>query len=691
MRSKLNRLFVLFVGCALIFGCFSSDHDGVSPDEEPAPPPTEEALTPAVIVVGALQDSIPFNSTTQVTATLYDDNGSGMPGIPVYFTLDSPEIAFITAAATSNNAGVATATFSSRNLTGEVQVSARAGRLTSATPKLIVIYDGTTPSSISVSSNPTAVSYGGTATITATVLDSEGNTVANGTQVVFEIGNSSFGTVTGTATTNAGVATATFTAARVSGTAVISARAGTANASTGVVILSADASSIEFISAIPDRIAIAGTGVNETSRIQFRVNSSGGDPIEGETVTVTMEGPNGGEYIDPSGDGTPGHLVISSNALGVAEVILNSGSVAGPVTLRASITVGGITVTVNSSVVSIGGGVPSAKRFTAAASHLNVPGLEWVGALTDITAFLADRFGNYNILKGTTVSFSSETGLTIDTSKVTLEEDGLATVTARTQNLPEDVVQEPWEVDLRNYVTSTFTFASAGAPSGYPRDGVTSILVYTKGEEHFDDSNANGMYDSGEPFIDTFDDPFCDFNDDGIFTEYTGPTPPADPQDFYIDSEPINGIWDGKNGKWDSSKNIFLNFPILITGKPEYIGVSKTSFAVPEGGSDSLIFYVSDRNMNPPVAGTTVEISADVGLVVGRVLHTFGEINQVGPTMESHLSYITFPVTVWDDTIDENPVAETSQLSITVTWTWQDDGGADLSYEETVTVFGTVN
>jgi len=665
MRLQLIRLFVLFVGCALIYGCFSSDSTG-----DVADPGTPAAVTetPAVIVVAASQDSIAFNSTTQVTATLYDDNGTGMPGISVVFTLDRPEIASITASAASNNSGVATVTFTSRSLSGEVQVSATVGTVTSATPKVIVIYDGTIPSSITVSSNPTAVVFGGTATITATVLDSAGSAVANGTQVVFEVDNSNFGAATGTAATNSGVATATFTAGTTSGIVTISASAGTATASTTITILNEEASSIEFVSATPDRIALAGSGVNETSIIQFRVKSSGGEPVEGETVTVAMVGPNGGEYIDSSNDGTPDQIVISSNASGIAQVILNSGGVAGPVTLSASITVDGTTITVNSSVVSIGGGVPSAKRFTSAVTVRNLPGLEILNRTTDITAYLADRFGNYNILTGTTVSFVCETGLTIDTATVTLAEDGLATVTARTQNEPEDVTPLSWETDLQAYVLANYGYTT----TGHPRDGLCSILVYTKGEEHFDDANANGMYDSGETIIDTFDDPFCDYDDDDVYSAYAGPYPPADPPDLYIDSEPQNGVYDGKNGIWDSSKNIFMNYPILITGRPSLVSSDDTTFALDDAGQLSLTFIVADINLNQLPAGATIAFNVTGKIKISQAPSSFPDSNAIGYSEASHLSLLKKTVIIEDSEpqlswCDPIPAA----VSISITWEGQ--------------------
>jgi hypothetical protein len=538
MRSKPIMLFVLFALCISLAGCFTSDNPADDVSSVAATTTTDLSL----IALSVSQDSIAFNATSQVTAIPYNGAGNPIPDVLVSFSIDRPDIGSITPAVTSDASGAAVATFTSRSLSGSVQVTAVVGE-TSSDPKTITV-DIT-------ESNPPA-------------------------------------------------------------------------------------SSIEFVSAVPDSIALAGSGGNETSVIKFRVKDSNGNPVEGESVTITMKGPNGGEYIDSSGDGTPSSITVSSNASGEAQVLLNSGTVAGPVTITAAITVDGTTYTVNSSVVSIGGGVPSAKRFSSAVTVKNLPGLSLANRETTITTYLADRFGNYNILTGTTVSFVCEGGLAIDTSEVTLNEDGIASAVARTQTEPEDVAPLAWETALINYVTATYgvTFP------GNPRDGASSILVYTKGEEHFDDANANGSYDSGESFIDTVDDPFCDYNDDETYTDYTGPYPPADPPDLYIDSEPVNNVWDGENGIWDDSKNIFMNYPILITGSPS-IYFDAGSFTVPNSGSTTVTYIVADRNLNSISGGSTITVTSTGGVTLsGLTSITVLDTNSPGSGIEYSITLI---------------------------------------------------
>ena len=623
---------------------------------------TTITLVPAAIGVTSSLNSINPGESTEVYAKVFTASGEPIPDLEVIFTLDNPVLAYITSIATTSSEGIATAIFTARDLPGEVGITATAESVSNDTPKKITILDQSAPSQINLTANPTSILVQGTCTVTAQVLDADGNPVPNGTAVIFEVDNELYGSISADSITNAGLATATFTASDQPGTATIDVSSGSASSSIDIEILQAPAASIEFVSAEPQVIAIKESGGVENSLIKFIVKDSNGSPLEGINVSLKMDGPNGEEYIDSSDDGTPDEIVVSTNTEGIAQVILHSGYVAGPVTISATIDIGGTPMTVQSSVVSIGGGVPSIKRFSVAASVRNLPGLVYNNRTTDITAFLADRFGNYNILKGTTVSFASEVALAIDTSQVTLLEDGLATVTARTQSpaysgidAPEDVLPEAWEVDLQNYLAISYNYVT----TANPRDGLCSILVYTKGEEHFDDSNANGMYDLGETFVDQFDDPFCDYNDSGT---YDGPAS-QDPEELYIDSaDPPDGQWDGQNGVWDSNKHIFCSTNILITGAPKVLFRNDTAsgFAVPDGGGLNMAVIVCDDNLNPMTAGSSVSISTDVGKLAGSAFHEYADIVTPGPVEYFFYLYDADPGD------EEGP--EMATISITVEW-----------------------
>jgi hypothetical protein len=611
-------LLVLYIaGCGSTAGLTTDD------DTDGTDDPTLVAVSD--IAVTATQNSINPGRTTTVTATVYSASGSTIPGATVIFTLDQPTLASITGSALTSTEGVAAATFEARSLSGEVKVYATVGSITSSTPATISILDQISPVAMTLEANPTSVLVEGTATLTATVFKdtAKTQTVENGTTVLFSMENELYGTVSSTSSTNNGRATATFEASQSAGFATINATSGSVTASIQVQVLPASAVAISFLSAEPDVIALKGSGGNEVSTLKFMVKDSNDQPVTDVNVSFLMKGPNGGEYIDDT-DQTPNELNVSTGLDGIASVRLYSGTVAGPVTISGAIVTSGTTITSTSSVISIGGGVPSAKRFQIGSELINLPGFWKKNLTTDVSVYLADRFGNYNMLNGTSVSFVCESGLSIDTSTVTADDQGIATVTVRTQNIPEVVTKLASEEALVNEIAGTDEIEGTdeipelyvGADQinwGFPRLGYCSVMAYTLGEEHFDDTNANGLWDSTESFIDTIADPFIDYNDDGLCT---GPGA-DDPEEIFIDSgdERLNSLWDG-------NKYIFSNHLILITDKP-IILFSMESFDIPNDRFIKFSVLICDINLNPPTEGTTLTVSASGGTLTGKTAYTF--------------------------------------------------------------------
>ncbi|BBO90822.1 invasin domain 3-containing protein [Desulfosarcina ovata] len=660
-------IIVLFV----FLGCSSGGGGG---DDDSSDTTTDTTTTASVaeILVEAENSSINVEESAEIIAWVYDDSGSPMANTTISFSLDYPSLAYISPSiATTNSDGKVTATLTARSKQGEIIVSASNDEITS-NDETVSILSGVSPDTITVTATPMTLLIGGTSSIQAEVLDKDGNAVPDGTSVSFEVANDNFGSMSpATNTTANGFASSTFTSSSTAGTVAVEVSVGQINNSVDLIINDTQPASLSFNAADPEIIAIKESGGNETSDISFQVIDQNGDPKSGIAVTMTIiKGPGGGEYIDT--DSTPEEIVVSSASDGLATVTLHSGSNAGPVTIRAQMTVDGVAMVANSAAVSIGGGVPSASRFSVSASVLNIPGLDENGKTTEITAWLTDRFGNYNILEGTTVSFWSEAALAVDAANVTASADGsdsaVATVTARTQHpvidpIPggEDVAPFDWENELMDYVSTTYGWAG----TTHPRDGLVSILVYTEGEEGFDDLNANGVYDSGETFEDTIDDPFIDYNDNG---EYDG-TDSSDPAEIYNDANDTTG-WDSYNGIWDDQKDIFYNFKILITGEP-HIAIAPTTFNIADGGSQSFTFLVCDENLNYLSEGTSISVSIEGGgkLFADEIeLDDSSALPGINGSYTSHLPQIEYNATIMDsDSGDSNdPVLTT--LTITVNW-----------------------
>jgi len=660
MKRKCLQLgFVIIFIFLFLVSCGGSSTEG----DDGGGGGTVVTETVAAVSVEADSNTVAPEASTGVTAHVYNSSGGSVSGVDVIFTLSNSALAYITSTSTTDGSGEASAVFTARTLPGEVEVTATAESISSAPAETISILDEAAPQSITLNVNPDTIIVQGTSTVTATVLGDSGADVSNGTTVTFTVDNDSLGAITASSVTNSNTATATFEATDNAGQVNITAQSGSATSAPATITIEASpAAFIEFVSAVPDLIAITGAGGTEISTIKFMVKDTNGNPVQGVNVLFEIhDGLGGGEYINPSDLGP--QIEVSTTADGMAQCLLYSGLVAGPVTITGTIAVP--LMTVRSSVVSIGGGISSDGRFSVAAETLNLPGLGYAGITTDITAYLADRFGNYNILDGTTVSFVTETGLTVNSSDVTANELGTATGTVRTEGggkwvIPENVAPLGWEVTLQGYLLATYGYTA----TGHPRDGLCSVLVYMRGEEHFDDTHANGVYDDPppEPFEDTTPDPFCDYNDNGSHDDGSG----IDPWEQFISADGSGSYSDALNGVWDSDKFLFRNFKILITGQPIILSDTPT-FDIPNGGSLPITVIVCDQNLNPLTPGSTVTITTDAGKVKGETSYTYPNSSVIGPDMNGHLGLIEFPFIISDSDPDET-TPEDAIISIVVSW-----------------------
>ncbi len=529
---------------------------------------------------------------------------------------------------------------------------------------------------ITVAANPTTVTVNGTSSVTVVVQDTSGNDVPDGTLISFALSDSSLGSIGSVATTYNGTATAAFTAATKAGTVSVTATAGGVTSSpVNITVNGADAGSIAFESADPPVVGIKGTGQNEVSIIKFTVLDINGNPVlDGTAVNVSMSGPEGGEYINED-DSTPLDATVSTVG-GEATVFLHSGLVAGNVTFFA--TVDGTGLTSATPTLSIGGGVPDYAHLTIAADTLNLEGLEYVNIQSNISVYVADRFGNLNVLEGTTVSFYTESGAL--KSSAMLDVEGKTQLTFRTQNpIPYDVAPLEWEMSLFANVASDYNIPvpcippdpqtdpptcipsdpMPEYPAGNPRDGLATVTVGVIGEEDFDDANGNGVFDGSDTYTDTLDELFLDANDNGIFNDGVGAG--VDPLELYVDDNG-SGVWDGANDQWDASKTIFKSIRLLITGRPTFIAVDDPDpFTILDAGSKTFRLLVSDINLNPLIAGSTVNVTLKGdGELTGTTDVTFTDTNALGP--------LEISFTLSDKTSGDTDLPKNATIKVVVTW-----------------------
>ncbi len=541
----------------------------------------------------------------------------------------------------------------------------------------------TTAATITLTATPSTVTVNGTSSISATVLDTLGANVPDGTTVAFTLAGSNGTLSSASDTTSSGVASVSFTGT-AAGSETVTATSGTATNTATITIQSPAVGTIEFTSATPSAIGIIGSGKTLTSNIIFTIKDNQGNAMpDGTSVSFVMSGPSGGQLPDDGGeyigtrDATPTTAAASiSGGAGQVTIELNSGNVPGPVLITATVTVGAVTLTTASTPISIGGGTPTDSALTLAAATHNLEGLSFVNIQTEISVFLADRFGNVDILEGTSVSFETESGAIVRSAAV--DSTGAASVTFRTQNpIPRNVAPigtapcsgaptsvanaivgfpTEWEVCLQAYVLAAYGIST----TTHPRDGWATITARTLGEESFDDTNANGSLDAGE-FIaathDTLHEAFLDINDNETHDDGTG----TDPFEKYSDKD-FDGVYDGANGSWDSDKEIFEHIPLIISGGPTYIATNpaaSATFNVAPGGSQTFTLLVGDRNLNYLVGGSTISISASKGTLTGTSSFTFPTTFTTGPYEASFTLTDSDPATTQ---------AEPVTVNIDVTW-----------------------
>jgi len=672
--------------------------DFVAAVPPPTPPPTVAGIT-----MEAGVDSLVANGTssTLIAAILISTSGTPVPdGVTVNFLTDlgrfTTDGAKTATATTSGGTGTALVPFiSEQNVIGTATIVANVAAV--AQSLQIALTGAGAPARIILSADSTTISIAGTTGISAQVLDADGNNVADGTAVNFATNVAGTG-VTPVVTTTNGVATAIFSAGTKSGVATITATANSASAAISITIQAGDPGSLEFVSADPTLIGVRGSALPQKSTITFRVRDQNGNPVDdGTLVTFTLiSGLGGGEFISPTTAGT---------LAGLVSTVLTSGTVAGPVRILASVTVGTTTLTSSSTNVSITGGPPSGAHIGVAPAFRNIAGLVTQGIICPLTAIVGDRFGN-PVPQNTAVSFFTNGGV----------------VTA--QGLTDELGNAPSQIKTG---PPTPRVGSTPDPNIVdPRTGLVTVIAVTQGEETFIDSNGNGLFDGpqefdpNDPEIDT-PEPFIDqvtlcngqpfpapcaanpvnppvLSGDGEFD-------PSNRFELFIDGNG-DGIWNTPNGFWDANKPIFASTRVLFSG-PTRLRIGRltiagtccipdgqpcdppavnnstlradpecpnapaddptgnpNNFCVPQGGSADrgpFCFLVSDPAGRPLVSGSSLRVTTSSGTISGTNSLTLPDVLEGGPG----ITFFSFTV-VDADATDEDP-PEAAAVNVTVT------------------------
>ena len=246
--------------------------------------------------------------------------------------------------------------------------------------------------------------------------------------------------------------------------------------------------SIQFVSATPDTICLAGSGCPASSVVSFKVTDQFGNPVAGQAVDFSL---------DISGVANLSFASANTNASGQVDVSVLSKTIPTPIRVKAAVR--GTSLSTVSNLLAINAGLPTEKSVSFSATAYNVDGMDRDGQTSSIRVQLNDRFGN-PVPDGTAVSFVAE---------------GAAVIPARCTT---------------SSAVCNVTFVSSNFR---PTDGRVTVVAYAQGEETFADVDGDNLYTSGEAFED-LGQVFIDKNENGTLDAGE-----------YVAGSAVNGTWDG--------------------------------------------------------------------------------------------------------------------------------------------------
>lgn len=632
------------------------------------------------IILLSSSPSVSSTSSAVLTATVTDANNIAIPGYPVTFASSAGVL--VPNASTTDSSGNISATLSAGNASAgtTIQVSATANPLAPVTVNVKVASstsslamgtlaaNGTfTAGAIAIGQTPLAA--GGSSGLQVAIVDTaNSNTPYTGSATVSFTSpceSQSLASIASPITSSNGTFNSTYKATGCSGSDPITASAtvnGASLTATGTInVQAAVLGSIQFVAANPTTIGLKGTGLNQTSTLQFKVVDSNGNPVPNQLVDFSLSTTAGGLSVSP--------LSAKSDVNGLVNTTVQSGTV--HTSVRVTAVIHGTTLSTESSQLTVSTGLPTQNGFSLAATTLNLVGDNYDGNTTIITARLSDRFSN-PVPDGTAVSFHTECG-GIEPSCSTV--NGACQVTFTTQNPRTHDLAVPPTSTTPGSPTYVDNHCSAGSINGVPFDGDLgcddhrcTVTAWAVGEESFNDCNGTGTFISaansannatqcpnGDFFV-SLPEVFYDYNESGVFNG-----------DFesYVDYN-NNGKWDGPSGKFigllcndpncdttQNELNVSQDLVIVMTNSTLFVAVntaqppainphnyvpppSLSSLSIPKNGTPVTVYVsVGDTALQVPAMGTTINASLSGGSISGVAQYIVPNTDSFG--------YITYP------------------------------------------------
>lgn len=566
---------VLLICCVVLTGCSGGGSSSGANTSPISLSPGSGTSSSATITKSSLQ----FSETTTVSATFKKSDGTPASGISVNFSSTLGTLTPSNGIATTDSNGVATVQLTAGSTSGQGQVTASATVDNKQVTKTALFSIDLPPLNLSpIDLGLSILSYGGSTSVSVTVKDAAGAVyTAQSVDVVFTSTQTALGkaTISTPVKTINGVATTTYQASTVTGTDTITASIAGSTVTANITVNSLSAGSMSFVSAVPANIGLkgmGGLGYQETSIVKFKVLDTSGQPKANQQVDFSLNTNVGGLSLLQTSASTATDGTVSAT--------VQSGTVATPVRVTATVRGSSPVISTQSDQLVISTGIPSQDGFSISVSNMNPESWSIDGVAVTVTARLSDHFHN-PVPDGTAVSFTTSGG-SITPSCTTVK--GTCSVTWTSQNpRPE-------------------------ATKGAMQDGRAVILAYTIGEEYFLDLNGNGLADSTDTRTDD-SEAFRDDNEDVI----------RQSSETYIDFN-SNGAFDAGDGKYNGvlqgsaytgapkSKHVYSNSVIVMASSSAIISNScGTSISIASGAATTCTITVSDINTNTMPSGTKVD------------------------------------------------------------------------------------
>ncbi len=295
-------------------------------------------------------------------------------------------------------------------------------------------------------------------------------------------------------TNGSGVAAAVYDAVTAGGElcsgaiTITASSAGASPKSTTINVAAPSANAVVFVSSAPSQIFVAGSGAVEQAIVKFKVLSSAGTAMANVPVKFSIVVNPGGVGIGAAS--STAATTVTTSASGEASVSVFSGTIPGPVKVRAEL-VSNSAVFSESQNLTVASGPPSQRFMSLSVETFNIEGWVIDGTSTQLTVRVADRQGNA-VEDGTVVNFTAEGGQ-VARSCATTRVGGISQCSVAFQS------QNP-----------------------RPAGGRASVLAYLEGTKDYVDGNGNNRYDAGVDTLLNLGDSYRDDNENNGYDSSTG-------------------------------------------------------------------------------------------------------------------------------------------------------------------------